>query len=551
MMKKILFIACVFFFQFGYSQDKVSEVEKLALTAKVWGFLKYYHPNVADGSKNWDKELLQMLPQIEKVQTANQFSKIIEDLVDSLGTVREENIIFLKDVAYFDKNFDLSWISENKIFSNDLSRKLKFIEKNRYQGKPFYVGQTEAGNVFLMNEDISGFNWQKQDLRLLALFRYWNVIEYFYPYKYLMDNNWSKTLEQMLPNFLNFKNEDDFKIAMLKLVVRINDTHSSFYFTLSKNSGKIRKFLPMKCIILDKKMVVTEILSDTLAKHYDIKIGDVITKVDNKTISQIMENERDYISASNESAYLRNLVSEISSSYNDFMDLEISRNKIITNKRIECSDYNLSHSNEFKKSKSEKYYLLEDNIGYVNMSKLKISDVADMFAKFRGTQAIILDSRNYPKGANFEISNFLNSTSKAFAKYTIPDLSYPGKFYWQKELHFCGAQNKDNYKGKVIVLVNENSVSQSEWATMCFQTADDATVIGSQTSGADGNTSHIDFVKDYDAPFSGIGVYYPDGRETQRIGIVPDIKVERTVLGIQNGKDEILDRAILFIKDKK
>ncbi|MFB9080591.1 S41 family peptidase [Flavobacterium procerum] len=550
-MRKLRLLLCILSLQIGYSQNNVSEVKKLMTTAKVWGFLKYYHPNVANGSKQWDNQLIQILPQIEKSKTALEFSKIIENWVDSLGMVKEINIVPSKDVIYYDRNFDLSWIVQNELFSKDLSQKLKLIEVNRYQGVPYYVGNTEAGNIFLMNEKSIDFQWSNKSLRLLALFRYWNIIEYFYPYKYLMDKSWSKTLEDMLPNFLNVNNEDDFKLAMLKLVVRINDTHSSFYYTMSKNIGKMRKFLPMSCVILDQKMVVTEILSDTLAEHYDIKIGDVINKVDGKTIAQIIRDERPYISASNESAYVLNLVSEISSGYNDFIDLEFTRNKITTSKRVECFDYNISHSNEFKKSKKEKFYVLEDNIGYVNMGKLKISEVPLMIDKLRDTQAIILDSRNYPKGANFEISKFLNSSPKPFAKYTIPDLSYPGKFYWLQELSICGIENKNNYKGKVIILVNENSLSQSEWATMCFQTADNAKVIGSQTAGADGNTSHIDFVKDYDAPFSGIGVYYPDGKETQRIGIVPDIVVKRSISGIQQGKDEVLDRAIFYIKNDK
>ena len=550
-MGKLKLLLCILFLQIGYSQNNVSEITKLMATAKVWGFLKYYHPNVADGSKQWDNQLIEILPQIENAKTSLEFSKVIESWVDSLGIVKEMNIAPSQDIIYYDRNFDLSWIVQNELFSKDLSQKLKFIEVNRYQGVPYYVGKTAAGNIFLMNENFADFQWNKKDLRLLSLFRYWNIIEYFYPYKYLMDNNWDTTLEEMLPNFLNVKNEDDFNLAILKLVVRLNDTHSSFYYTMSKNVGKMRKFLPMKCIIIDQKMVVTEILSDRLAEFYDIKIGDVINKLDNKTIVQIIRDERQYISASNESAYLLNLASEISSGYNDFIELEITRNKITTSKRIECFDYNVSHSNEFKKSKKEKYYILEDNIGYVNMGKLKMSEVPEMISKLRDTQAIILDSRNYPRGANFEISKFLNSSPKPFAKYTIPDLSYPGKFYWLKELHICGTENKNNYKGKVIILVDENSLSQSEWATMCFQTADDAKVIGSQTAGADGNTSHIDFVKDYDAPFSGIGVYYPDGKETQRIGIVPDIVVKRTISGIQQGRDEVMDRAILYIKDNK
>ena len=47
---------------------------------------------------------------------------------------------------------------------------------------------------------------------------------------------------------------------------------------------------------------------------------------------------------------------------------------------------------------------------------------------------------------------------------------------------------------------------------------------------------------------SGIGVYYPDGTNTQRIGIVPDIWVEPTINGIKQGKDEVLKKAIEIIE---
>jgi len=46
---------------------------------------------------------------------------------------------------------------------------------------------------------------------------------------------------------------------------------------------------------------------------------------------------------------------------------------------------------------------------------------------------------------------------------------------------------------------------------------------------------------------SGIGVYYPDGRETQRIGIVPDIELKPTIEGIKKGQDEVLQKAIEII----
>ena len=50
---------------------------------------------------------------------------------------------------------------------------------------------------------------------------------------------------------------------------------------------------------------------------------------------------------------------------------------------------------------------------------------------------------------------------------------------------------------------------------------------------------------------SGNGIYYPDGRETQRIGIVSDIEVRPTILGLMSGQDEVLNKAIEIIRNGK
>ena len=46
---------------------------------------------------------------------------------------------------------------------------------------------------------------------------------------------------------------------------------------------------------------------------------------------------------------------------------------------------------------------------------------------------------------------------------------------------------------------------------------------------------------------SGIGVFYPDKRPTQRIGIVADIEARPTLQGIRSGRDEVLEAALRHI----
>ena len=43
---------------------------------------------------------------------------------------------------------------------------------------------------------------------------------------------------------------------------------------------------------------------------------------------------------------------------------------------------------------------------------------------------------------------------------------------------------------------------------------------------------------------SGIGVFYPNEKPTQRIGIVPNVEVKPTIEGIRAGRDEVLEEAL-------
>ncbi|MBF4506513.1 peptidase S41 [Flavobacterium sp. JLP] len=552
-MKKITLFFLIVFTQTIFSATKITETEKLAATCKVWGFLKYYHPNVAKGDFNWDNQLLEILPKVEKAQTKEEFSLLLENWIDNLGTVKEiAPIIAPKDVEYFDKNFDLSWFN-NKAFSKKLSKKLKFIEQNRFQGEHFYISGVEnVGNVYLKNESNAHPDFTDKNSKLRMVFMYWNLVEYFFPDKYLMDQKWDTTLEKIIPLAIQAENQDDFYLAMRKLVSKIDDSHTEFYTYPSSATHKPKRYFPADGKIIDEKLVVTEILGDSLAQAYDIKIGDVITKINDKTIKDIISENRDLICASNEPKYLEKLVDKILLSNSDIVNVEFLKNGQYITKTMTWSDYHDSHRNEFKKGakkKKEKFKLLENNIGYVDMGIIKIKNIPDMIEALKDTKAIVFDMRNYPNGTFEPIANFINPQEKKFAIYTRPDLSYPGRFKWSGDTSI-GFDNKDYYKGKVIVLLDEKSQSQAEWTAMCFQTSGHTTIVGSQTAGADGNVSEFDFAG-FHTLFSGIGVFYPDKRETQRIGIIPDIEVKQTIKGIQEGRDEVLDRALVFIESGK
>jgi carboxyl-terminal processing protease len=523
-----------------------NEIKNLSNLCKAWGFLKYYHPNVAKGNFNWDEQLLTILPKIEKATSNEAISKVYIDWIDTLGDIRECKSC--KDVnakEYFDKNFNLSWTQNTEAFSNELSKKLKQIENNRFQGKNHYVSTTNIGNISITNEpQYENFEFPNKNYRLLSLFKFWNTIEYFYPYKYLTDQNWNEVLSEMIPKFKNARNATEYHLAMLETVVKVDDSHGIFKTKLTAAFFGT-KFFPAKLKIIDNKAIVSGFENDSLCKINDLRIGDIIEKVEDKTINNILKERLKYIPGSNLNVKLRDTYYTIANGNTDSVKISLNRNGIINNKIISRYSFEVLFK---KETIAEKYKMLEGNIGYVNMGLVELKDVDKMMEKLMSTKAIIFDIRNYPNFIPYQISRYLNSEKKEFVKITVPDLTYPGKFIWEESITCGNNNNKDYYKGKVIVLVNEQTQSRAEYAVMCLQTAKNVTTIGSQTAGADGKVSKVEFIGGFTSLISGTGIYYPDGSETQRKGITVNIEVVPTMEGIRKGNDEVLEKALELSK---
>ena len=138
---------------------------------------------------------------------------------------------------------------------------------------------------------------------------------------------------------------------------------------------------------------------------------------------------------------------------------------------------------------------------------------------------MIIDIRNYPSEfVPFALGSLFVDQPTPFARFTAGDLDNPGAFLWRgRPLSLTPQQ--PHYPGKVVVLVDEVSLSQAEYTTMAFRASPRTVVVGSTTAGADGNVSQIPLPGGLRTAISGIGVFYPDKRPTQRIGIVPDVEV--------------------------
>ena len=557
-------------------------IDNLALLGKTWGFLKYHHPEVGKGKYDWDDELFQFLPEFMNVNDTRQRDELLLRWIEKYGELPECTTCKETAADAYQKP-DFSWV-ENGNMRAVLKEKLKEIYQNRHQGTHYYIKKAYSdGNPEFLNEQAYSTSFPDKNLRLLALYRYWNIIQYFFPYKYLTDKNWDEVLREYIPIFINAETALEYQLAVLQLAAETNDTHARFlmgvnetgflrgtrYAPLRTNeidSLRGKRYAPFQVRFIENKLTVTDYFKPKMKETTGLEIGDFITHVNGKKIEYIIDSIKSYYPASNEAARMYYIATDLVRSNNNSIHIVYNSSGIIKQKELtmyERSNLNMDEPNS--KLSYDSIMIDKDSmfIGYITLATIKDKEISHIKKSFMNAKGIIIDIRNYPAArVDFSLGGFFTSRRKPFAKFTTGNLNNPGEFNFSRDVLFLNnnAGNRDNFfdfekpisgnyfQGKLVVLVNEETLSLAELTAMAFRAGDNSVIIGSQTQGADGNVSLIPLPGGIKAGISGIGVYYPDGKGTQRVGIVPDIEVKPTIQGIREGRDELLEKAIELIQ---
>lgn len=522
-------------------QNNIENLKKLGL---IWGYLKYYHPNVAEGNYNWDYELFRIYPKIENA-SPEQRDQILTDWIKGLGKFQTAKNSEPKNVKI---KPDLYWIN-NSGFSKELTELLLQLKDAKRPKVNYYVD-------FFPNVDNPDFRHENpyremkypdEGFRLLSLYRYWNMIQYYFPYKNLIEEDWKGVLKEFIPKFINAKDETEYNLASLELIGRIHDTHANIWGnskSLEKYFGE--RYSPIKLTFAENKPVVEGFYDENLGTQTGLKKGDVITEINGENMDNIIKNILKYLPASNYPTQLRDISRKLLRSNAETINLTILRDGKTEEKTIKTYAYS---DIKIKKEPKEFFKMLDGNIAYVYMGSVNADLFPEVFEKIKNTKGLVIDFRSYPSDfVVFKMGKLLKPESSDFVKFTNTSNSQPGLFTFTPSLKTQGT-GKKSYQGKIAILINETTQSSAEYHTMAFRTAPNAKVFGSTTAGADGNVSDIKLPGNISTMISGIGIYYPDGRETQRIGIVPDVEVKPTIDGIKNNKDEVLEKATKWINN--
>jgi C-terminal processing protease CtpA/Prc len=378
--------------------------------------------------------------------------------------------------------------------------------------------------------------------RLLALFRLWNVIGSFYPYRHLI-GDWDAVLPELIPRFEAAEDARSYAQAVLEASTRVPDGHTSLggHPELKNILGSGPPVLIVRRI--QGKPVVVSLLD--AGKAGVVEVGDVVLQVGGENVETVVDRLRPYLTASTKPALEnRLLMTAMRPRGKDAVDL------VLEGKTGARKTVTLAAKQPDQLGAGEPWRVVEPGVGYVDMKRLETGQVDAMFAALRDTKALVFDMRGYPRGTAWSIAPRINVRKARIAAVFRRPLLQGGEgapriSYYEQAI---GPSKDALYQGKTVMLIDDRAISQSEHTGLFFEAAAGTTFIGSPSAGANGDVTSFPLPGGIWFNFTGHDVRHADGRPLQRVGLTPQIRVEPTIAGLRAGKDEVLERALQWIR---
>jgi C-terminal processing protease CtpA/Prc len=412
------------------------------------------------------------------------------------------------------------------------------------------------------------------EYRLLAVFRLWNVFHYFHPYIGLA-GDWDAVLPEFIARMEQIPagtGGRDYALTIAEMAARTADGHTSLSGNPTLDALYGEAPLPFLIRWIEGAWVVTAVSDDPAIrshgepepgetgedeedarglKNYDyVEVGDVVVSVDGVPVSVREDLLRRHFAASTEAGLRRKIADRLLSGPQGSAVAVTVKGRDGRLKTVK-----LWRGPWTPKPDGETVRLLPDNLSYVDLNRLTIPEIEGMFQRLKGTRGIVFDMRGYPNGTGWDLAARLNVRNARFgALFRRPLVTGIGGDEEREEQTSVSFSQPlpeadgPKYTGKTVLLIDERTVSQSEHLGLFFEAANGTKFVGTPTAGANGDVTYFTLPGIASVRFSGHEVRHADGRQLQRIGLVPDVLVAPTLRGVREGKDEVLERGIEVLK---
>jgi C-terminal processing protease CtpA/Prc len=193
---------------------------------------------------------------------------------------------------------------------------------------------------------------------------------------------------------------------------------------------------------------------------------------------------------------------------------------------------------------------LDGGVYYVDLSRASMAELDAVMAELASAPGVVFDVRGYPKSNHRILSHLL--IAPATAKWgAAPRIIRPNSAASPAAWAWDGWDLPvidPHIAGRVAFLTGHRAYSYSESIMGLVEYYHLGAIIGGVTAGANGEIAQISTPMGCDTTFTGRLIVKLDGSRHYLTGFTPAIAVAATIAGVAAGRDEVLERALAYVR---
>jgi C-terminal processing protease CtpA/Prc len=364
----------------------------------------------------------------------------------------------------------------------------------------------------------------------------WNVFQHFYPYFDVVKTDWPAELRRALSAAAMDKDDRAFLDTLRRLVAALHDGHGGVY--LPGTSFR----MPLVWDWVEDQLVVTKVAPD---KAGELRRGDVILTIDGRPAREVLATTEELISgATPQWRRYRGLGQIAQCRQEKQVRLEGRRPTGETfTATVPCS---LPFDSEpLQEDRPEKIAEVRPGIFYVDIDRVNDDDFKDAVDRLAAAKGVVFDLRGYPGNISPVVIAHLTDETVTSARWNVPLFHRPDRqdVTWEFS-NWPVEPAEPRIRGKAAFITGGGAISYAETYMGIIEHYKLAAIVGGPTAGTNGNINPFTLPGGYRLIWTGMKVLKHDGSQHHGIGIQPTVPASRTLKGVAEGRDELLEKAI-------
>ena len=376
------------------------------------------------------------------------------------------------------------------------------------------------------------------DARLADVVVAWNVFRHFYPYWAEARVDWDARLRPQLEAAYAANTRDAEGDALRQLVADARDGHGRVTDSLRREQMRT---LAIQLGVVDARVVVTASRVPS-----EVPVGGVVSTINGTPALARVAAAMRLRSGTTQWREAMAVQDIVTCPQGMFVKVVVDTGKSGPSEaELPCSE-----GQPPSEKRPQPITELMSGFWYVDLTRARTTDITPVIETLARAAGVVFDVRGYPTDAGAWILPHLIDAPERDRWMHVAKIVGPfGQSVGWQSFGWDLKPITPRLSGKMVFLTDGRAISYAESVMGYVAGRKLGTIVGRTTAGTNGNIVMFAVPGGFNVIFTGMRVTGHDDRTPHHlVGITPDIPAAPTIAGLRDGRDEVLDRALSFIR---